>query len=173
VAVPAAGWYRDPIEGDYYVRYWDGRRWTDHVQNNPEALINPKWPVVPVDVAPLTDQAYPSGTPLLLQQANQSNLPMQLPVADRSNQAVTSLVLALIAVPLDCLVLLAGYVCSILAIIFAVRSMNSRLRQTAIAGLVIGIIALFVTILLHVIFALAFLGIIDVPGLDIPTFWTD
>lgn len=30
VALPAPGWYPDPVRGGVGLRWWDGFRWTDH-----------------------------------------------------------------------------------------------------------------------------------------------
>jgi len=40
VAGPIAGWYPDPSDGGR-IRYWDGTRWTDHVQERSVAADTP------------------------------------------------------------------------------------------------------------------------------------
>jgi hypothetical protein len=40
VALPPAGWYRDPT-ARFPHRYWDGRAWTEHVSNAGTTAIDP------------------------------------------------------------------------------------------------------------------------------------
>ncbi|RII88988.1 DUF2510 domain-containing protein, partial [Clavibacter californiensis] len=41
----AAGWYDD--QDPRYVRWWDGERWTEHVQPRPEAAPQEPEPIAP------------------------------------------------------------------------------------------------------------------------------
>jgi uncharacterized RDD family membrane protein YckC len=60
-----AGWYPDPMSsGASVVRYWDGTRWTQHVQAAPEAAPEPSASPVPDPTAPISGYPpAPSATP--------------------------------------------------------------------------------------------------------------
>ncbi|RII89978.1 DUF2510 domain-containing protein, partial [Clavibacter michiganensis] len=48
----AAGWYDD--QDPRYVRWWDGERWTEHVQPRPEVALQEPEPAAPA--APPVDR---------------------------------------------------------------------------------------------------------------------
>ena len=76
---------------------------------------------------------------------------------NNNNRAVTSLVLGLVSI-VTWLFPIAGYITTILAIVFATKGRHSEKKGMATAGLVLGIIFLVVT-LLNSIFG-AILGVL-------------
>lgn len=76
---------------------------------------------------------------------------------NNNNRAVASLVLGLVSI-VTWLFPIAGYITTILAIVFATKGRHSEKKGMAIAGLVLGIIFLVVT-LLNSIFG-AILGVL-------------
>ena len=96
-----------------------------------------------------------------------------LPLKDNSGYALASLGLGLGGFLLICIVLIFGYACGVTGLIFAVRGWSSNRRGVAIAGLVINIILLLITVFLHALFTLDIMGIIDLPGFDptLPPGW--
>ena len=65
---------------------------------------------------------------------------------ENSNRAVASLILGLVAI-VTWLFPIAGYITTILAIVFATKGRHSEKKGMATAGLVLGIIFLVVTLL--------------------------
>ena len=65
---------------------------------------------------------------------------------ENSNRAVASLILGLVSI-VTWLVPIAGYITTILAIVFATKGRHSEKKGMATAGLVLGIIFLVVTLL--------------------------
>ena len=78
---------------------------------------------------------------------------------NNNNRAVASLVLGLVSI-VTWLFPIAGYITTILAIVFATKGRHSEKKGMATAGLVLGIIFLVVT-LLNSIFG-AILGVLSV-----------
>jgi len=69
MSLPIAGWYPDPSGDKSKIRYWDGSKWTDQVQDNPDGVPAgtpagaPGAPGVPAPGAPVPGAPGAPGAP--------------------------------------------------------------------------------------------------------------
>lgn len=90
----------------------------------------------------------------------QNNEAVQKPVNNRKGFNITSMILGIIAVVCTC-VWYINIPCSIIAIIFSIAGKNDAGRGMGIAGMVLGIVALALYVILIVIGAAAMTGALN------------
>lgn len=144
-----AGWYEDPLRR-YDHRYWDGTSWTEHVSRAGVQDTDPLDGATPQPGATVTDTTPSVSVPRTS--------------AELNTKAVLSLVLAVVALPAGFVLL--GPLLAIGAIALGVmarreiRGSAGRQRGDgiALAGIVVGIGALLLTLLVLAAAAAFFVG---------------
>lgn len=145
-----AGWYPDPL-GRHDHRYWDGERWTDHASRAGEALTDPvdgSGPPVQGETSVRWDQATGTGT----------GLPA---LHGTEGLAIVSLILSVVW--LGGLGSIAGIVTGVLARRRIKRSGGTRTGSgIALAGIIIGVLTLGLTLLIGLAIAIFAIGDVSV-----------
>ena len=134
-SLPPAGWYSFSPENPGRLRYWDGKQWTEQYQDAASSGHAER---------PAPSQPNPSVQPDVYVNQYAQN-PVAEPVKDKSSLAIASLILGIIG-PFAAIIAIFGYACGILALVFGVKSLKSSKRGFAIAGIILGTIALIAAI---------------------------
>lgn len=138
-----AGWYPDPL-GRFEFRYWDGAAWTDQAARDGQTVVDP------LDGSPTSPDADPAQ------------------VAGTEGLAVVSIILSLLW--LFGLGSIAGIVTGIVARRRIKRSGGARTGSgLALAGIILGIITLGLTVLVGLAIAAFTLGDVSWMSMPFPT----
>jgi hypothetical protein len=122
-----AGWYPDPAGDATKIRYWDGTAWTDQTQS----YAYPQVQTTYYGNEPLQPIYAPNQAPVYYAGADGK---------DRKGFAKAAMILGIVGIPMTCCAYLA-IVPGILGLIFGALGLKSSKRGMAIAGIVLGAIA--------------------------------
>jgi hypothetical protein len=123
-----AGWYPDPAGDATTIRYWDGTAWTDQTQ----FYAYPQQQTIYYGNEPLQPIYAPNQAPVYYAGPGGK---------DRKGFAKAAMILGIVGVPLACCAYFA-IVPGILGVIFGILGIKSSKRGMAIAGIVIGALAI-------------------------------
>lgn len=146
-----AGWYPDPL-GRNDHRYWDGSQWTDHASRGGATITDPlDGPHSPED-----DRSFAVGgiDP-------EAGTPSTAPAAGTEGLAVVSLLLSILW--LFGLGSIAGIITGVMARRRIRRSRGVRTGSgIALAGIIVGVLTLALTVLVGIVLAVLFVGDVSV-----------